>query len=264
MRIGYLYDNPAQGYRGGAELDAEALMDAAPDWAELVICSGNDLPDDAEGWIIHNCVQSNRDIIPLLQGRPIVKRVHDVWLDGDPQLKKWLLYSATLTIMSSPLHEQSVSWKAQGETAILASAMNLAPFVEAAKKAKGRKGVIWLGRLFAGKGLKNAHDWATAQGVTVDVYGYGDMAHGLPPTLKYCGPLTPARVPSKLAEYERFLFLPAAIEPFGRTVVEAYAAGCELAVNEHIGALWWIRKAPKVLGNGAAMFWGKCTEVFGA
>jgi glycosyltransferase involved in cell wall biosynthesis len=43
-------------------------------------------------------------------------------------------------------------------------------------------------------------------------------------------------MPALLAQYETFVFLPTVIEPFGRLVAEAWAAGCELVVNEHVGA----------------------------
>jgi hypothetical protein len=38
-------------------------------------------------------------------------------------------------------------------------------------------------------------------------------------------------MPALLAQYETFVFLPTVIEPFGRLVAEAWAAGCELVVE---------------------------------
>ena len=50
---------------------------------------------------------------------------------------------------------------------------------------------------------------------------------------------------------ERFVFLPTHPEPFGRAVVEAWAAGCELIVNRNVGALHWLEH-PDALERAAA------------
>ena len=58
-----------------------------------------------------------------------------------------------------------------------------------------------------------------------------------------------------LAQYERFIFLPTAIEPFGRAVVEAWAAGLDLIINRNVGATYWIEHDPGALETAAADFW---------
>ena len=68
--------------------------------------------------------------------------------------------------------------------------------------------------------------------------------------------------PEILGRYERFVFLPTTVEPFGRAVVEAWAAGCELIVNRNVGALHWLEN-PAGLRTAAADFWslvGKLEE----
>jgi glycosyltransferase involved in cell wall biosynthesis len=63
------------------------------------------------------------------------------------------------------------------------------------------------------------------------------------------------RMPELLAGYERFVFLPTVIEPFGRLVAEAWASGCSLVVNDLVGAAHWIREDPDAIGTAAADFW---------
>jgi hypothetical protein len=45
------------------------------------------------------------------------------------------------------------------------------------------------------------------------------------------------------------------IEPFGRLVAEAYAAGCEIVTNNLVGAKWWIENDQLALENPAERFW---------
>jgi glycosyltransferase involved in cell wall biosynthesis len=58
-----------------------------------------------------------------------------------------------------------------------------------------------------------------------------------------------------LAQYETFVFLPTVIEPFGRLVVEAWAAGCRIVTNNLVGAKWWIENEPGKLDTAAQDFW---------
>jgi hypothetical protein len=63
-------------------------------------------------------------------------------------------------------------------------------------------------------------------------------------------------VPALMGRFQRFLFLPYAIEPFGLTVVEAWASGLDLVVDEEkVGAMWWLKERPDDVDRGAEMFW---------
>lgn len=73
--------------------------------------------------------------------------------------------------------------------------------------------------------------------------------------MRYCGQVGYDDVPRLFARYERFLFLPDAVEPFGRTVIEAWAAGCDLVINRNVGALWWLANDQAAIHQAAARFW---------
>jgi glycosyltransferase involved in cell wall biosynthesis len=62
-------------------------------------------------------------------------------------------------------------------------------------------------------------------------------------------------MPELLASYERFVFLPSVLEPFGRVVAEAWAAGCEIVTNDLVGAKWWITERPEAIESAAEDFW---------
>ena len=62
-------------------------------------------------------------------------------------------------------------------------------------------------------------------------------------------------MPELLAKYERFVFLPMVLEPFGRTVVEAWAAGCAVVTNGLVGARYWIERDDGAIESAASDFW---------
>jgi hypothetical protein len=91
--------------------------------------------------------------------------------------------------------------------------------------------------------------WAEGNG-GVDFYGGGAFAPA------GSREIAPEGVPAILARYRTFVFLPDVIEPFGRCVAEAWAAGCQIVTNGLVGAGWWIRERPENLRTAAADFWG--------
>ncbi|MBN1122796.1 MAG: hypothetical protein JXJ17_17095 [Anaerolineae bacterium] len=254
MKVGWLYDHPGQ-YAGGAELEVMELLDAVPEGVEIVQCPPEKVSADVDVYVIHNCVSYGRSLLPLLADKPVVKRVHDVWPHGDGDLRRWLLTHARLVLLSSPIQHEEMPWRIDAPVEYVPSPVDIGRFRRAGMTGSKRAGTVWLGRLTSGKGLEQAHRWAVEQGCRVDVYGFGPLRDAIRPPLIYCGPVTYLAVPKLLARYERFLFLPDAVEPFGRTVVEAWAAGCEMIVNHNVGALWWIERDPAALDDAADRFW---------
>lgn len=263
IRIGWLSDVP-KGYQGGAELEAAALVDAAPVWAEVIPCPPGEVSSEADAYVVHNCVSYDRDILPLLERRPVIKRVHDLWPHGDPALRAWLLANARRLFFSSPLHREAMRWRITAPVSYLPSAVDVERFRGAAQVGPERQGVIWLGRLFPGKGLRAAWEWAVEREVLVDTYGAGPLEEQVQHPMRRGGQVSYAEVPELLARYKTLLFLPDEVEPFGRTVVEAWAAGCTLVVNGNIGALWWLEHHPAAVGRGAELFWETVREVVAA
>jgi glycosyltransferase involved in cell wall biosynthesis len=49
--------------------------------------------------------------------------------------------------------------------------------------------------------------------------------------------------------------LPTVIEPFGRLVAEAWAAGCRIVTNDLVGAKYWIQNDPDAIETAAEDFW---------
>lgn len=100
----------------------------------------------------------------------------------------------------------------------------------------------------AGKGQKKALEWAQSNG-GLDFYGGGSLAPPGSQNVSYDD------MPDLLARYKTFVFLPTVIEPFGRIVAEAWAAGCEVVTNWLVGARYWIEEDPAAIETAADDFW---------
>lgn len=248
MRVGWLGDH--HDWQGGAELTMQAFKDAAPKGVDITDCPPREVKPGLDRYVIGNCTQyTMHDLVPL-SGKPVFKYVNDVWPHGDDAVRSALLETATL-IFCSPLHRDRFPHKCEGGE-IIPPPIDLDRFREVAD-SDAREGTCWMGMAFYGKGIQQTQEWAAKNG-PVDFYGMGPMAPQSP-LMPLKGHVPYEQVPEVLARYERFLFLPTQLEPFGRTVVEAWAAGCELVVNKNLGCLHYIENEPEKLETSVEDFW---------
>lgn len=253
MKVCFLYDpGNADGTLGGAELTMTEFRWDTPDSVQIVDCT-----NVADTVVVGNCVTFS-DIRPDLQGKRVFRYHNDLARHESPELREWLELHAT-HIFTSPLHRMKYG---RPDSLICPPAINLSAFRpnRQTRRNPKRKGAVSIGAWQnPGKGQHLLREWSERANTPLDVYGTG--AH-IPtgPTLEYMGPLDYSRVPQTLWSYETFVFLPTAIEPFGRTVVEAWAAGCEIVTNENVGAKHFIENDPEALDHAAEMFWGYICE----
>ena len=232
------------GTLGGAELTMREFRLAAPEDVELV-----ELPD-AETVIVGNCTAFDRSLIEHLEGKRVVRYFNDVDPNSDPVLRQWFIDNATC-LFTSPLHVKRFPYEVDGAT--VPPPIDLARFrpTRQVKKHTERKGAVAIGAYQnPGKGAMGLTEWARENG-GLDVYGTGQFI----PNANYLGPLDYTDVPKTLWQYETFVHLPTDLEPFGRAVVEAWAAGCQLVVNGNVGAVHWIQNEPEKLETAGEDFW---------
>lgn len=250
MRLGWLQD-PETEIVGGAELSCRELLAHVPDGIEVVPCPAGAVDPTCDEYAIFNCFSYGIEIIGQLRGKPIVKFVYDVWPHGDARVRDWLLREARVVVMQTPLQRAAFEWKVTAPVVLMPPAMDLSPFRRPRNSQSA--GTLWLGRIHVNKGVLEAIEWAKEHG-PVDFYGAGGV---LPPepNVRHLGQVPPDEVPALLSRYEKFLFLPREVDPCPRSVFEAWAAGCELVVNERVGSMYWIREHPDEVESGAARFW---------
>jgi len=244
MRIGWLKDEPTA--PGGAELTQAGFRGAAPEGIEIVDCAPGAVDPGLDRYVVHNCVQYTLEDLAPLEGKSVVKYWHDVgpWLV--PEVREWLERHA-LNICCSPLQAEHMSIDAL----CVPPPVDIARFAEAATHVNGnRRGAVSVGswRNY-GKAPHRAAEWGQSHG-GIDFYGGGPLAPQGSAEVPY------EEMPALLAGYETFVFLPSVLEPFGRVVAEAWAAGCEIVTNGLVGARYWLELDPEAIATAADDFWG--------
>ncbi len=256
VRIGWLADHI--GIIGGAEISDDAFLAAAPADVEIVFCPPNKRPSgNIDVFVVNNCVTYGEQWIEVLQEKPIVKHVHDLWPYGSPRLRRWILSKADLVIFNSEKQERTFQFPYTTPRAFVPPPVDVARFREAGEQSSTREGIIWLGRLTMGKGIQNVVDWSLRMGRRVDFYGpcYEPLAraHIVSPS-RYRGVVSRDELPTLLAQYETFIHLPVKSDICGRVAVEAWASGLELHLGGDTEAFWkWVETAD--FQNAGATFW---------
>ena len=249
------------GIVGGSELSYAALLGNVPTWADVVFCPPNKRPpEDIDLFVIQNSTTYGAQWIEELALKPVIRHVRDPWYAGSSVLRRWLLDNADLLIFSSPVQVRLFDYPFSRPHVIIPPPVNLTPFREAALPPAEREGTIFVGRADLFKGAHVAVDWALRNEEKLDIYGDNRyMSFGkLPDFITVHGEIPYHKMPYVMGRAKQFFSFPMWPEAFGRTAVEAWAAGCELLVNEdRIGACWYISNEPEALEFDAAVgaFW---------
>ena len=244
MRVGWLADTTD--VLGGAELTQAEFRAAAPEGVEVVDCPPNGVVQGLDRYVVQNCVKYTEADLQRINAST-VKYWHDVGPHLQDGVRDWIALTAK-QICCSPIQAE---YMGLGGALLIPPPVDLSRFEAAATQVNGNRQdrtcciASWRN---LGKGAVLAAEWADQHG-GLDFYGGGQLAPPGAQEVPY------ERMPALLASYVRFLFLPTVIEPFGRLVAEAWAAGCEVITNNLVGARYWIEERPEGMETAASDFW---------
>lgn len=244
MRVGWLADeHPAI---GGAELTTAEFRAAKPKGVEIIDCPAGKVDLTCDRYVIQNNVTYFLDDMTLLEGKPVTKYWHDVGPWVQEGVRVWLDANAT-SICCSPLQ---ASYMGLEGAHLIPPPVNLKRFMDAAGRVNGnRRGNVCVGSWRNhGKAPHRVAEWAVENG-PVQFFGDGVFAPPGSEGVPY------EQMPALLASFERFVYLPNVIEPFGRVVAEAWGAGCELVINGNVGAAYWLTERPEAMQTAGDDFW---------
>lgn len=229
MRVGFLHDTMP--YVGGAERTMAEFAAAAPQGVEVVWCPAGKVQRGLDRYVVGNCRSYDPGEVPANATR----YHHDMTLSpADEVLER--------RVFCSPTQRKKLGLMGD----LIPPALRLGP-LRAVAKSNHRSGAVCVGRMSYGKGMERLAEYSQP----VDVYSSVPVASQ--GQAHYQGEATDlAKV---LSQYETFVFLPTAFEPFGRAVVEAWAAGLRLVLNRNVGATYWLTERPAQLDSAAADFW---------
>jgi hypothetical protein len=244
-RVGWLADEA--GYVGGAELTTQEFREAAPEGVEIVDCPPGAVVKRCDRYVIQNCVTYTLKDLDRTDYKPTtVKYWHDVGPHLQPGVREWL-DAVTKQVCCSPVQAE---YMGIDDATLIPPPVDLARFEQAAASMNGgRSGAVSVGQWRNyGKAPHRAAQWGAEHG-GVDFFGAGVFAPQGSREVSYDA------MPALLAQYETFVHLPVVIEPFGRLVAEAWAAGCGIVTNNLVGAKWWITENPDALYTAGEDFW---------
>jgi glycosyltransferase involved in cell wall biosynthesis len=252
MKVGWLADWAPEGFLGGAELTANEFRAGAPEGVEIIDCPPGSVDETCDRYVIHNLMTYQFADLEPLTGRKVVKYHHDVgpWLPAE--IRIWLRKNA-IPVCCSPLQAEHMDLP---DPHLIPPPVDLDPFTEAASRVNGGRGgavsvASWRNH---DKAPHRVAEWSLNNDTQVDFYGGGIVA---PPG---SGEVAYDQMPALLAGYETFVFLPGAIEPFGRLVAEAWAAGCKIVTNNLVGARYWIDSRVDAIESAREDFWEVVTN----
>jgi glycosyltransferase involved in cell wall biosynthesis len=245
MKVGWLTDETSM--VGGAELTQAEFRAAAPEGVEVVDCRVDEWIPSLDAYAIHNCVTYPVDYLQELTRHRVVKYWNDVGPHLHPGVREWLAENAT-PVCCSPVQAEYMGLE---DVRLIPPPVDLSRFEAAAAEANGHRAgnVCVASWRNYGKGPNRVIEWAEANKTDIAFYGGGPLAPAGSQEVPY------SVMPALLAQFERFVFLPTVIEPFGRLVAEAWAAGCEVVTNSLVGARHWLDNDPDAIGRAAADFW---------
>ena len=158
---------------------------------------------------------------------------------GDPALDRWAAEHAT-SVFTSPLHRDRFPHRVEGESAP-DPARDRPRALRRAGRAQARAAPAGSARRCTpARGCSRRSSGPRRTSRSTSGACSPDQVAGLAADPGARATSRPSTCRDPAAATERFVFLPTTVEPFGRAVVEAWAAGCELIVNRNVGALHWL------------------------
>lgn len=138
-------------------------------------------------------------------------------------------------------------------------------------KTRIKNSVIYIGEIATHKGINNIINYALMNPhLTLNICGWVAapyLLESLPKNVRVLEKIDNSKMPGFLAKYEYAIHLPIWFEPFGRSVAEAFFAGCKLIVNDRVGFMDYIRNLSdisitvKIIKESPTVFWLKTDDV---
>lgn len=257
MKVGWLVDRGLP--RAGMILSVEAFAAACPGNYTLIPCPAHKRPpDDVDAFILHGDLYNHR-WAEVIGDKPLMAHRHGGWIAGDPRFRRWVLDHASLITFNSPKQRSLFRYKITAPVDFVPLPVDVSRFIAAASMRQKRQGTFHLGLIMPAKGISYTVDWAMRNSRRVDFYGeapHPGMLDTIAPPSLYFGPVGYEGIPTLMANYADFVFMPHEDDLYARVVVEAHASGCNLILRGDEEALWnWLdldacQEAPQI-------FWEK-------
>lgn len=243
-KIMWVADYSLQDHKGGAQQTNKEMIEYGLNlgYDIDIVLGGSVIPSTRKYdlIVINNITLWERSVVEsLVASGKVIRYEHDLWVARNyPDLYKKVKH----TIFLSPLHKQAVEELVgyrMENCSLVPSPIDVNKY-----KVKGEKEpntVLWAGNFCESKGSVGFMEYAKENPwMKFYVAGWGEDIKKVPENMKYLGELSTDELIKEYQRCEYFYHKPFDYkEPFGRTVVEAYLCGCNLLLNNKIGAISW-------------------------
>ena len=251
---------------GGGEISANAMLKDPPYDIKFM------LPQTFESgykyYIINNFRHFSKEQLQYLSTQNIIMWWHDVLPTPYPDLTRQLAIKAKNNIFLSPLHCSTFADKYDLD--ILADDINISiipPFIDMNKfyyndNPRHRQNICRVGKIYSHKGIDKVLMCLRNDGIKADFYGDGNplIKYQLEQSLyaNYMGDIDHQNIEETYRKYRYFIHMPAEIEAFGRSTMEAKLCGCEIIGNGKIGCLSYRIEDELIeqIKESHSLFWG--------
>jgi len=262
VRIGWVNDFAVGSHPGGSTSTQGRAITAAPERAEIVMCSPEAGVDEAcDLYVVNNFGRFPLKAVEFLRdcGRM-------VWWLHDCTPPDWMIRTrgvptfadaAKRVAFLSPMHME-VMRRAFG-VSVGKRRLRYAPCMvdpdpflsQTAPRDCRPRDAFWMGTYEYHRGPRAALLWAEENGIILDFYGFGEPPAYLmqSESARVYGAVGAYEVPALMGMYRRFVYMPGEavsipgdevyVEACGRTAVEALLAGCEVVSNGMLGVMSW-------------------------
>lgn len=251
MEIAWLADFGSEGHPGGAQITNEIFIENSPEKFEIKVYHREDYAEFTPGeqdLIVLNDIHYLPDakLTKIIDSCCYIKFEH-AWQGLEELGRKFpdLYREATGNVFLSPLAEQtyrSHDLLPADESRVVCTPSPIESYFQVRVPVEQRRPPnvgVYTGEMSEHK-LNGLLEWLeTTEDFTVELYGFdtGYLStvedH---PRCRYMGYCVHEDLPIVLNQYRNFVHFPR-LEPFGRSIAEAYLCGCELISNNRVGFL---------------------------
>ena len=281
MKIIWVADNSIKDHPGGAQITNNLMIEFGRKLGYTILewtKNGGETFEESKHdlFIINNINElyiKNKAIFEdIVENKTFVRYVHDYdWVYGTiPETFIAKMFSKSkINIFLSPLHFKRTKMTGLpiDNHAIIPPQISLRAQSGGTRRSNF---VIYTGGIATHKGITNIINYALLNPhLTFHLYGWvenSSIVKRLPNNVKVFEPIKHDGIYARLRDYEYFIHLPLWNEPFGRSVAEAYLAGCKLITNGKVGfqSFDWNYSDTNMVANKLAMspnvFWDTVTK----
>jgi len=245
MKIAWVADFIVKTYIGGAQYTNEMYIKKGKELGfSIDVITPDDIKNDNYDLYILNNIQvfynkCRKWLLNVIDNKDYILFSHDYFVSGNFKNFKNIFKNALLNLFLTKAHMfEYLKYHDIGKADYNTSPIDTEKFKISNSIIKDDKLAIWIGNMHKNKGLNNLLKFAKEKPEWwFKLFGKLPKNVTFSNNIEVIGEVEQNELVKWYQKARYFIALPNWIEPFGRSVVEAYLCGCDLIVNDRIGVI---------------------------